>query len=136
MAHAPAPRLMAGQDSKCGLVQLLVSHATAGVSCSDATRQAYQGRLLSYALRLLASNLAVSAHPGDAASVVQAIKQRLYQQQRDGDAARCAATSGLLTGWCVVRHDMCRSSGALPLAGPWRGCMLHWHACPSAPVRM
>ena len=49
-------------------------------------RQAYQGRLTSFAMRLLTSNLA-NAHAGDAASVVQAIKHKLYQQQRDGDAA-------------------------------------------------
>lgn len=69
------------------MIQALVSHLTAGMSASEVTRQAYQGRLLSFAVRLLTSNLAM-AWPGDAASVVQAMKHKLYQQQRQKDATR------------------------------------------------
>lgn len=67
----------------------LVTEFLIKADCNDLTRQAYHNRLYNYAVRLLGSNLR-NTRAADVATVVQTLKSRLLQQQRDADAARLA----------------------------------------------
>jgi hypothetical protein len=124
---------LAPNDGKTALIQALVSHLTAGMNGSDATRQAYQARLLSFAMRLLTSNLA-SSHPGDAASIVQAIKHKMYQQQRDREAARSVAASACVACSPGTPAVQLRTAACLPHSRLW-GRPSHRSAHANAPPR-
>jgi hypothetical protein len=67
------------------LVSTLVQTAP---GCSELEQQAVQNRLFGYVVRVADSGIASSAAE-DSDTVFHAIRQRLVQQQRQDDAARC-----------------------------------------------
>jgi len=74
---------------RAALIDALVRNTLRGVPGDELQRQALHNKLNGWALRVLGSHLSSSSPAlGDASSVVQAMKQLLRQQQRDGDAGR------------------------------------------------
>jgi hypothetical protein len=68
------------------LVSVLVQPAP---GCSELEQQAVQNQLFGYVLRVADSGIASNA-TGEEDTVFHAIRQRLLQQKRQDDAARCA----------------------------------------------
>ena len=62
------------------------------LKCSELEQKSVRSRLVSYATRLADSTVGTSAS-GDPDTVFQSIRQRLLQQHRQDDAARCDAAS-------------------------------------------
>jgi hypothetical protein len=86
MSSSAYPRLQEPDNSR--LISALITNLLRKAQVGEITRQAYHARLFSYAVRLLGSSLGQDGTT-DALGIVQVLKQRLSEQQRNGDALRC-----------------------------------------------
>lgn len=83
--YAAVDRVQLLDELVCTLVQ-------AAPGCSELEQQAVQNKLFGYVVRVADSGIASNAAE-DSDTVFHAIRQRLVQQQRQDDAARCEINS-------------------------------------------
>lgn len=80
-----------GAVDRAHLLDGLVSSVLPTTCSNEVEQQAMHNRLFGYVMRLADSGIAAN-QAGDPDTVFHLIKQRLVQQQRQDDAARCEAS--------------------------------------------
>jgi hypothetical protein len=79
------PRLK--EQDRTSLISSLVASTLQQTDISQESRQAYQNRLFSFAIRILGSSLTSASSP-DASSIILGLKNRLQQEHKEGAAKR------------------------------------------------